>query len=640
MTPRIRGLWRAWGLPVLLLGVAAVLGLWLISTHPDWAWVLRERAERGAKLRLMDYVRAGLWWGVLFDTVLLVGLALTHRWWSREVPSRPVPSGLTRGMWWVLAGAVLLGGWFRVERMELSLYSDEAYTLRSYVFGKWRVTEQGEPRFQPVEWIETAFQEHEASNHVPFSLLSRVGIEWWQALGGGEGRFDAGVFRWPSLVFGLATIPLLAWLGGLLGFPWAGVLASILLALHPWHIRYSSEARGYGMMMGIAVLTACFLVRGLRGGRWRDWIGFGLTQWLLLWSYPGSLYLGVTLNLAAAAALVVGGRPLIPRWIVGGVVGLLGAAVTLGPDLPQIVEYLRMERAQGAMGPHWIRDFVGLTFAGAQWHSPDPDNPVLIALTNGTGASTVGWFWVQWLVPVLLVAGSVVLIRAGRVQACVLAALLFAAPLGYLHASHAGNLLFLWYLIFSLPGLLLVVAIGAAGVGRQPRTAWVAATGVLALFAVASHPAREAVRRHAKEPLLEVVRTAHGGRDPFERGGRSGPIVACFWSNAPAYDPWMVYVWKPIDLVLAMERSLREGRPLFLTYGHRHRAEETVPHLLEIADSTGLFEPVQVFHGLEEAQFTHFLVQFRGDAEAVRRLRDRWEGEEPSPNPGYSKSSG
>jgi hypothetical protein len=633
---RNSGRWMVGG----LIAAALVLGVWLVATHPDWTWALRERAERGAKLRIIDYVRAGMWWGTLFNAVLLAGLAATHRWWSRPVAERAVPSGLTRGMWLAVLAAVLAGGWFRAERLELSLYADEEYTLRSYVLGRWRAQPDGEVRFDRLSWLETFFQEHEASNHVPFSALSRVGVEWWQAAGGGEGRFDAGVFRWPSFVFGLATIPLLAWLGGLLGFPRAGVLAALLLALHPWHIRYSSEARGYGMMMAIAVLTTCFLVRGLRGGRWRDWIGFGVTQWLLLWSYPGSLYLGVTLNLAAGGALIFGARALIPRWIVGGAVGLLGAALTLGPDIPQIVEYLRLDRARGEMGLRWIQDFAGLTFVGSQWRSPDPGNPILIALTNGAGASGLAAFWLMFLVPALLFGGASALVLAGRVQAWVAAALLLCAPLGYWHASHAGNLLFLWYLIFALPGLTLVLAIGATGFSRKPRIAFGAAAGVLALFAVASHPAREVVRRHAKEPLLEVVRAAHGGRDPFELGGRSGPIVACFWSNAPVYDPWMVYVWKPIDLVIAMERSLRDGRPLYLTYGHRERAEDTVRQLLKLADNPDLFEPVRTFPGLEEAQFTHYLLRFRGDAAAVARLKERWGGEKPSPNPGYSNSSG
>lgn len=623
-----------------LVAMAALLAAWLVSTRPDWAWVLSERAARGARLRLVDYVRAGFWWGTLLNVVLLLGLAATARWWGRPVQTTGVPSGLTRGMWGIVAATVLVGGWFRWERMELSLYADEEYTLRNYVLGRWVPTPEGEVRFRPVSWLETAFQNLEANNHVPFSLLSRVGVEFWQASGGGESRFDAAVFRWPSLVFGLATLPLLAWLGGLLGFPRAGVLAALLLALHPWHIRYSSEGRGYGMMMAIAVLTTCFLVRGLRGGRWRDWIGFGVTQWLLLWTYPGSLYFGVTLNLAAGGALLWGSRQLLPRWMVGGVVGLFGAAVSLGPEIPQIVEYLRLDRARGEMGLRWIQDFAGLTFAGAQWHSPDPGNPILIAITNGAGASDLAVFWMLAIVPVLLVGGGLVLVLAGRAQAWVAAALLLAAPLGYWHASHSGNLLFLWYLIFALPGLMLVVAIGATGFSRKPRAAFWAGAGMLLLFAGVSHSAREAVRRHPKEPLLDVVRAAHYGRSPFELQGCSGPIVACFWSNAPVYDPWMVYVWKPVDLVVAMERSLREGRPLFLTYGHRYRAAETVPEILAIADDPVLFETVGNYPGLEEAQFTHHLLRFRGNVGAVEQLRARWGNEEPSLNPGYSKSSG
>jgi len=629
----------AWLLLAILLVPALAAVVWLIATHPDWAWALRERAERGAKLRIIDYVKTGFWWATLANAILLAVLAATARWWFRPVALSAVPSGLTRPLWLLIVGITLCGGWFRAERLDLSLYGDEAYTLRSYVLGRWKADASGEPKFLPLPWIETAFQEREASNHVPFSLLSRLGTELWQATVGEEGRFDAAIFRLPSFLFGLATIPLLAWLGGLLGFPRAGLLAALLLALHPWHIRYSSEARGYAMMMAFAVLTTAFLVRGLRGGRWRDWIGFGLTQWLLLWSYPGALYFAVTLNLAAAGAIGTGPRHLFPRWLVGGTVGVMAIAITLGPDIPQIIEYLRLDRARGSMGFPWIRDFSSLLLAGAHWRSPDPSNPILIAARNAAVSWPLLGLWIAGLAPLLLAAGAVGLARAGRIQFWIALGLLACAPLGYLHASRAGNLLFLWYLIFALPGVVLLLAIGATGWWKSTRISAIAGTAAAVAFAAATHPAREAVRAHSKEPLLPVVRTAYAGTDPFELRGATGPIVACFWSNAPLYDPWMVYVWKPIDLVIAMERALAENRPLYITFGHRQRALSTVPHILRIAEDPALFEPAGTFHGLEEAQFTHFLLRLRADAATVQALREAHGAEQPSPNPGYSKRS-
>jgi uncharacterized membrane protein len=38
--------------------------------------------------------------------------------------------------------------------------------------------------------------------------------------------------------------------------------------VHPWHIRYATEARGYSLAMFLAALVLWFLIAALQEDRW------------------------------------------------------------------------------------------------------------------------------------------------------------------------------------------------------------------------------------------------------------------------------------------------------------------------------------------------------------------------------------
>src|SRR3546814_7784434 len=69
-------------------------------------------------------------------------------------------------------------------------------------------------------------------------------------------------------------------------FPSAGVVAAFLSALHPWHIRYASEARAYAFVLCLIPLVIYFFLRALEKGLWRWWAAFGTAEFFLMYSYP------------------------------------------------------------------------------------------------------------------------------------------------------------------------------------------------------------------------------------------------------------------------------------------------------------------------------------------------------------------
>ena len=61
----------------------------------------------------------------------------------------------------------------------------------------------------------------------------------------------------------------------------------VLAALHPWHVRYSSEARGHGFLLLGIPLCFWFLQRALEDDRWRWWLGMGLAQFFASGAFQG-----------------------------------------------------------------------------------------------------------------------------------------------------------------------------------------------------------------------------------------------------------------------------------------------------------------------------------------------------------------
>ncbi|HEO70565.1 MAG TPA: hypothetical protein ENN80_04830, partial [Candidatus Hydrogenedentes bacterium] len=113
--------------------------------------------------------------------------------------------------------------------------------------------------------------------------------------------YSEGALRLPSVVFGvLAILTLYGFVAELRGVT-AGMLAALLLAVSPFHVRLSQQLRMYGAASLAAVLLLWLLYRAARKGGLLNWV---LCLLVTLW---GVLLHGMFLPLAAtsyAAALL------------------------------------------------------------------------------------------------------------------------------------------------------------------------------------------------------------------------------------------------------------------------------------------------------------------------------------------------
>ena len=96
---------------------------------------------------------------------------------------------------------------------------------------------------------------HREANMALYYLL----LHFWLMMGSSEG-----FIRGLSVLFSVATVPLLYALGTRLFGRATGLLAAWLLAINAYHVRYAQEARGYALVVFFSVLASWLLVRNLQ----------------------------------------------------------------------------------------------------------------------------------------------------------------------------------------------------------------------------------------------------------------------------------------------------------------------------------------------------------------------------------------
>jgi mannosyltransferase len=132
-----------------------------------------------------------------------------------------------------------------------------------------------------------------------------------------------------SLLAGTATIPLTYLLGRLTVSVRAGLVASALVALSPFMIFYSTEARPYALLALTCLLSTLALLQATRTGRRRWWIVYAVCSCAAVYTQYTAVFL-----LAAQFAWAFVTQPQARRALLAA---NLGAAIGFLPWLPSLI---------------------------------------------------------------------------------------------------------------------------------------------------------------------------------------------------------------------------------------------------------------------------------------------------------------
>jgi hypothetical protein len=616
----------------LLLGAALLAWLaYLLGPYQPWRLPGDPTLIPHPGQSRIHIILVATWWAALVNALLAAVLLATSALWARDEAQPSAPrarrAGLPRASVVLLLLACALAGALRWRLAQGGVWWDEAWSVRHTLVGTLKPTQDDPSQlvFEPVPWTDTLWYYRKPTNHVLYSVAARASLAGWRRATGAEPQqWDEFALRLPAFAAAVLSVFALGVLVSELGFPRAAPAAAFLLAVHPWHLRFGADGRGYAFMVLAAILAALFLLRGLRDGRWRWWLGFGAAQLALLWVHALALYFPVALAAAGLLGILLGPgdrdrrRLHLARFVAANVLAAMAYLQLMAPNLVQGLalgwEWEQPQDLAGTLGRRtWLFLSTGLHHA-MPW-SPDYAFPTLKVLWGGG-------VWVRAVVygalPALALLGFVRTLARPGPERFVWLGLAAAVPLALLHRALQGFLLIERFTIYGLVAVVpfLVIGVETAASWALPRR-WqrVGVPAALAGFLVAFQgfvaPQTRVLLELPQMPSREVAAFLARAGEGIPGGViRAGVALG---GNVPdVYDPWVRHVHSREEIAELCRRSLAEGRPLYVFYGYNQpNRQGKFRGAFQDLDDTRYFEEVAHFPGIE-SDYVYRIFRYTG----------------------------
>lgn len=621
-----------------LWGWAVACGIWAVTARKPWQTLAFATGVPVKHTPRDDFMAAGLWVGLLASGLIAVLIASTHRFWggseAAPVAAAPAPRQPFRISPWF---QLVLGGWLGLvlwrcwPAMGLSFWGDEATMFADFVHGRWLPATkggslQGELTFKAVPWKHAFFCDYYGANHWLATHLQRLVLQAWQAMGGRPvWAFEEWVVRLVPMSAGLATlIALASWLRWM-GRPLAGLVAAGFLALHPLHLRFCLEARGYSLMLLFFVLTLWAICRALRLGRKRDWVAVGVAQFLVMYSWKGGLYPLLFVNAVVGLRLLLGPVPgpwvrrrALARWLAAGLIGTMAFIPLTASSQLQIRKSIGETRKRAKpMDVVWRDNLVSETLLGVPWHETEAGSP--------REASVARWRqFSPWVLPAVAVVCLLPLAGLGRLWfqdrflAWMCVAVLASGVAAALHFKFVLRVeLLTWYLVYQVPVLALLFAVAVtpgppeleskleaerATPGlRHHGLGWAVFSAVgLGALALVAAPGTAALRQYPREDFKQAALAMRGAHEPGGYAGPSNIYTGWLWRHAATYDPrGDTYVRSKAILQEKCRLARERGGEFYMVVGMRALSEGVYPEIMQILRDPRQFDHLATFWGGE-----------------------------------------
>jgi 4-amino-4-deoxy-L-arabinose transferase-like glycosyltransferase len=178
------------------------------------------------------------------------------------------PDEKAAAIWAALIALTLIGGAIRFVVAGQDFFADELATY-------WIVSTND--LFGVVETVSTT-----AEITPPLGFM----LAWLAA----QIDLSPVVVRLPALIAGIGTIPLVYAIGARTVGRAAGLAAAAFVAVGPFMIFYSAEARGYGVMMAFVLLSTLALLHAIDDGRRRWWAAYAIFVALAAYTHYTSIF--------------------------------------------------------------------------------------------------------------------------------------------------------------------------------------------------------------------------------------------------------------------------------------------------------------------------------------------------------------
>jgi len=387
------------------------------------------------------------------------------------------------------------------------------------------------------------------TTHMPLYFTLMQG---WASLG--ESEF---ILRYFSVIMGVLTVALIARTGRFIGGWPVGIGAALLLAISPFNIWYSQEARMYSLVAFSILAANWFILRILHGGGRNHWIGYAVAMFISLYSHYLTVFILIAHYVFFSLHYRIDKR-LLRQWLLfGGAVGLLYglwiAAILLNGGF-------RNAPIGWIPAARWSQPFFTLLSLGIG-PTINPANPlVYIVLMIYLIALVYGFFtYFRSTSPGIGITPER---RQMMTYRLLLLWLFLPIALVYLISldlpiPEKRSLYMDRYLITCLPALILLGAWGLATISKIPRWRWVLPAGIVLITIITA----TSLRNLYFDPLY--------ARDN--------------WRQAMEYmaENWQqddIYLVKPSQTIVAYH------------YGHKTDEYAFVPYLSETEDRKRFFE--------------------------------------------------
>jgi len=620
---------RAVRFTVLAATLCCLGFLWL--AEKPWVTAIAEAdlAATGAKPLLDHYVTRGLWLGFAASSIAGFLLIFTWKRWCatiRPYDRRSNPPVEHMAMPWfllLLAAITVLGGCMRWNLAKRSLWWDEIWSVKFASLGylKEKDDNPGEFRFIQRDWDHTFWTYRKPTNHPPVSALSRISQSIWRAsTGAPDHRFNALAVRMPTFAAGLASILAIGLLVRRWGFSSGAIAAALFLALHPWHIRYGTEARSYSLVVLWVILGCLWLTCAMadKRCRWHFWLLFGLNQLMITWSLPNGFWYALAFTVAGIIVICRQWntsherQTAISRLLA---VNFMAAMVFLPLFMPNVLQLLDW----APINDHSMLTWSSLKNAVCQMAFG-------MDIASGTGVESLGIHsltlelksspWITWPTILLLISGALFgAIRLARNRpgaTIMLAALILATMASLLLTKLAGQHFYHRYIIYSLVPLSIWFGIGLTGITREitfrPAYSTLIAVFLFGLYLYTTRAPRQLLNSRPYAPFEDI--TAH--LENLEAKA-SPPVHVIGYGLGgrmmQVYYPKTHFAKNLAGLEKEIAAAKQHGRRPVVVLGYREFNSKAPEYRdgFAILDQPGAFHESRTFAGIESMFYFHIL---------------------------------